>query len=389
MPSICISAGEVSGDLHGASLVREMQKQVRDLEFFGMGGNEMKSAGVELRYHIDRMGIVGVTEAFKQLRFITKMLRELRTLMEERHPDLVILIDYPGFNLRLARIASQLSIPVLYYIAPQVWAWGARRMKTIAQYVDRVAVILPFEAELYTRVGVQAEFVGHPLLERLETTFDREAFLCRHNLKDSELLLGLLPGSRSSEIRRLLPIMLESAEIVQSEIGDVQIVIAAASSKDVHQIEEIIHEHNMSVPVIQGATHEVMNHSDLLLIASGTATLEAACYGTPSLLLYKVSLISWCLARIMVKVPHIGLVNIVAGKEIVPEFIQFQVVPARVASHAILLLKDKKRRQRMRDEMLNVRGRLGEAGASAKTARLALDLMKKAGGPLPGGGVGS
>ena len=383
MSSILISAGEVSGDLHGASLVQEMQKHDRDLQFFGIGGDAMRAAGVELRYHIDRMGFVGITEVLRHLRFLRGVVNEFRRRMEERPPDLVILIDFPGFNLRLVKTASQLSIPVLYYIAPQVWAWGARRMKTIVKYVDRVAVILPFEAELYTKAGVQAEFVGHPLLERLETDLDREDFLRRHNLNTSDRLIGLLPGSRSSEIRHLLPVMLESVKIVHGAIGTVQTVIAAASSRDVPEIEDIINQHNISAPVIQGATHEVMYSSDLLLIASGTATLEAACYGTPSLILYKLSFLTWLIGRIVAKVPHLGLVNIVAGKEIFPEFIQFGATPEKVAAQAALLLEDKKRRQEMKAELMKVRQRLGEKGASAKTARLALSLMKRRDGFQP------
>ncbi|UCE18908.1 MAG: lipid-A-disaccharide synthase [Gemmatimonadota bacterium] len=377
MPSILISAGEVSGDLHGAFLVQEMQRHSPNLRFFGIGGNEMKAAGVELRYHIDRMGILGITEALRHLGFIRRVLKELRGQMEERPPDLVILIDYPGFNLRLAKIASQLSVPVLYYIAPQVWAWGARRIKTIARYVDTVAVILPFEKELYTKAGLEAEFVGHPLLERLDPHIEKTAFMDRYGFENSRPIVGLLPGSRSTEIRRLLPVMLETAKRMRADLDTLQIALATVPSTKMDRMNEILHRHNMSVPVIQGATQAVINASDLLLIASGTATLEAACYGTPSLILYKVSLITWIIAKLLVKLPYIGLVNIVAGKEIVPEYIQFKAQPGRVAGHALRLLKDEGRRRKMQAEMKNVRTKLGQPGASARTARIALNMLEK------------
>lgn len=376
MPTVLISAGEVSGDLHGAHLVREMHKRASDLKFFGIGGNEMKNNGVELRYHIDRMGLVGLAEVVRQLPFVRRVLGQFRRLMEQRRPDLVILIDYPGFNLQLARVAARMSIPVLYYIAPQVWAWGAGRIKTIARYVEKVAVILPFEVDLYRQAGVDVEFVGHPLLESLDPVLMKEEFYRRYGLRNSGPLLGLLPGSRPAEIGRLLPVMLKAARIIRAEIGDLQVVVAAASAVDVHQIERTIGLHRAETVVIRGSTHEVMRYADLLLIASGTATLEAACYGTPSLILYKVGFITWLIGQRLVRVPHIGLVNIIAGKQIVPECIQFDATPARVASEALLLLRDQERREGMRSEMMKVRQQLGEEGASARTAQIALDLLR-------------
>lgn len=377
MPTVFISAGEVSGDLHSARLVHEMKKLDPNLRFAGIGGDRMKAAGVELIYHIDQMGIVGITEVFRHLGFVRKVLEKLRSLLRERQPDLVILVDYPGFNLRLARIASEASVPVLYYIAPQVWAWGARRIRTLARYVDKVAVILPFEAELYRQAQVDVAFVGHPLLERLAWTPDDDAFFSQHHVDRSIPLLGLLPGSRESEIKRLLPVMLKSTERMTKASGDLQRIVAAASPSVVSQIRTILQQHRLNLPVLQGETHNIMRYSHVLLIASGTATLEAACYGTPSLILYKVSFLSWLIAKKLVQVPHIGLVNIVAGKEIVPELIQFNATPKKVSIQALNLLQNDERRRAMQTEMKRVREQLGEPGASAKTARIALDLIRR------------
>lgn len=376
MPSVLISAGETSGDLHSARLVHEMKKRDPNLTFFGIGGDEMKAAGVELIYHIDRMGIVGFTEAVRHLGFVRDVLNELRAQIRQRQPDLVILVDYPGFNLRLARIASESSVPVLYYIAPQIWAWGAGRIKTLARYVDTVAVILPFETELYQKAGMDATFVGHPLLERLDLKESRETFLGQHTFDPTRPLIGLLPGSRGKEIERLLPVMLKSTVHMRKGINDLQFAIAAASAGDVDQIQSLLQQHQQDIPVLQGCTHEIMSYSDVLLIASGTATLEAACFGTPSLLLYKVSLLTYLIARVVVKIPRIGLVNIVAGKEIIPELIQFKATPRNVAAQTLSLLVDEERRQAMQSELKEVRTTLGQPGASARTAQIALDLIQ-------------
>lgn len=353
----------------------EMRKQTPDLVFFGIGGNEMKNAGVEVRYHIDHMGVVGLVEAVRHLPFVRRVLNDVHRLMKERRPDLVIVIDYPGFNLRLARMASRMAIPVLYYIAPQVWAWGGRRIKTIARFVNKVAVILPFERDLYRQAGIDVEFVGHPLLEQVDCALGRDTFFRQCGLSASRPLLGLLPGSRGTEVRRLLPVMLKTSDIMRKHVTDLQIVVAPASTADVRHIESGIRKHAPTVSVIRGSTREVMKYADLLLIASGTATLEAACYGTPSLILYKVGLLTWLVARLLVKVPHIGLVNIIAGREIVPEFIQFDATPSNVVSEALILLKDAERRQETRSLMADVREKLGTKGASAKAARIALDMV--------------
>ncbi len=341
----------------------------------------MKAAGVETLYHIDQMSLIGATEVIRHLPFITKVLRNLESLMKANPPDLVVLVDYPGFNLRLARIASRLSIPVFYYIAPQVWAWGAGRLKTMSRHVRKVAVILPFETELFRRAGIDAEYVGHPLLEDQGRLLDRATFFQRHGLANGRPLLGLLPGSRPMEIERLLPVMLKASRLMRAAVPSLQVAIACAPSVEPQQVKESLQREGLDACLVCGYTHEVMQHSDLLLVASGTATLEAAWYGTPCLILYKVSPLTWLLAHILVKVRSVGLVNIVAGKRIVPEFLQGKAKPAPVAAEATELLHHEGLRTSMQSEMKRVRDQLGEAGASRRTAAMIAAMLQS---PLPG-----
>jgi lipid-A-disaccharide synthase len=325
------------------------------------------------------MGVVGFAEAVRHLGSVKTILDELRNHIQQRKPDLVILVDYPGFNLRLARIASEASVPVFYYIAPQIWAWGAGRVKTLARHVNHVAVILPFEAELFRKAGVAADFVGHPLLERLDSPSDREAFYTDNGFDPAGSLIGLLPGSRSKEIERLLPVMLKSIPHMRKAMDDLQFVIAAASAADADFIQSLLQQYGSTIPVLTGKTHEIMNHARLLLIASGTATLEAACFGTPSLLMYKVTFLTYLIARIILKIPHVGLVNIVAGKEIVPELLQFDATPKNISAHTLALLGDEEQCNAMRSEFAGVRKALGEPGASARAAKIAIDLLQSGG----------
>lgn len=374
-PRILIVAGEASGDLHGANLVRELKQMAPVVSLFGIGGPRMQEAGVELVRSINRMGLMGFTEVLQYLPFIRRTLKELKGLIEEQRPALAILIDYPGFNLRLAKILRNKGIPILYYIGPQVWAWGADRAKKIAQLVNRMAVIFPFEVDIYQEVGLEVEFVGHPVVEAIDPKLNKEEFCAQWGLSPLQTIFGLLPGSRRMEVLRLLPIMLQSVELIRREDRGLQVVLGLAPAVDRTEIEDVISKSRVEVRLVEGLTQDVIKHSDLLLVASGTATLESTCLGTPMIILYKVGFLSWLIGRQLVKVPHIGLVNILAGRRVVPELVQFDASPQKVAAVAIDLLRDRARRERMREELLKVREKLGSGGASRRTAEVVLEML--------------
>ena len=374
--SILIVAGEASGDLHGSHLAMELKNLRPDAILKGIGGSKMEQAGVELLYSIRDFAFLGFSEVIRHLPFIRRVFKRMERLFKEDKPDLVILIDYPGFNLRLAKMAKRYRIPVFYYISPQVWAWHSRRARTIARRADRLAVILPFEVEFYRRrTGLQPDFVGHPLLEIVHSELDAEQFCHRWHLDAERPILGLLPGSRTQEIGRLLPVMVRAGRLLKCKVPDLQIAIGTIPSIQRSFYEKILRQHGVDVVLVEDQTYELMNHSQLLVVASGTATLETGILGKPMVILYRMSFLSWLIALLLVRVRHIGLVNLVAGERVVPELIQYQVNPRRVAREVYRLLKDKKGRDRMAGRLLSIRKKLGHEGASRRTAELALDLI--------------
>jgi lipid-A-disaccharide synthase len=372
---IMIVAGEASGELHGAGVVRALKGRHPACEVFGVGGNRMRAAGCELVYPIERFAFMGLVEVVRHLPFIRSALRRLERLFQERRPDVLILIDYPDFNLRLARIARRYGIPVLYYISPQVWAWRPGRIHTIVRLVDRMAVVFPFEVDLYEKAGGAVEFVGHPLLEGLETRYDKPDFCRQAGLDPARPIVGLLPGSRWQEVSRLLPAMAATIERMRISMPGVQGVIGLAPTIRREALTPLLDGHP-ALPVVEGLTCDVMRHADLLLVASGTATLESACFGTPLFVLYRMARLSWWIARRMVTIPDIGLVNVVAGRRIVPEFLQDRVDPRILAPEALALLSDPERLARMRADLRTVRSRLGTPGASERVAEMAERLMR-------------
>ena len=381
-----IVAGEASGELHGAGVVAALRARRPEIDILGIGGDRMEQAGCELVYHIERFSVMGITEVLRHLPFVRKALRRLDALLESRRPDVLILIDYPDFNLRLARKARKRGIPVLYYISPQVWAWRSRRIHTIVKLVDCMAVVFPFEVELYEKAGGKVVFVGHPLLEVLESRRSRADFCAGAGLDPDRPIIGMLPGSRIMEVERMLPAMVGTLRTVQRDLPGAQGVIGLAptvsrSDLAAHLARKACPEEGAGgVPVVEDSTYEVMNHADLLLVTSGTATLESACFGTPLLVLYRMSRLSWWIARRLVNVPDIGLVNVVAGRRIAPEFLQDEV-DSKVLSPVVLeLLREPEKRRAMTRELREVRDRLGTPGASSRVAELALDMVAGKGG---------
>lgn len=377
---IFMVAGEISGDLHGSRLALELKRLEPDCRLAGIGGPKMRAAGVDLIYSLEDFAFLGFSEVLRHLPFIFGVYRKLDQLFQQDRPDAVILIDYPGFNIRLAKKLSRKKIPILYYISPQVWAWQPHRARLIAGLVDRLAVVLPFESEFYRRrTGLRPHFVGHPLLEVVRSETSREEFCRRWKLQPGRPLIGLLPGSRSQEIEHLLPEMMAAVRLLQREDPSLQAAVGAVSTFPESRYRELIERSGGQAALVTEAPYELMHHARALLIASGTATLEAAILGTPMVILYRMSIFSWLLARLMVRIPYIGLVNLVAGRKIVPELIQHQVIPTRIARHLRVLLQEGPRRQEILKHLSNIRQRLGKKGASRRTARLVLDLIEERG----------
>jgi lipid-A-disaccharide synthase len=375
-PSILIVAGEASGDLHGSRLASELKRLRPDCTLRGIGGPQMEQAGVQLLYSLRDFAFLGFSEVLKHLPFIRRAFKRLDRLFLVDKPDLLILIDYPGFNLRLAKMAKKRNIPVLYYISPQVWAWQPRRAYAIARWVDQLAVVLPFEAKFYKRrTGLQAHFVGHPLLEVVHSQKSRDTFCRQEGLDPHRPVLGLLPGSRAQEIIRLLPVMLEAGRLLRRRMPRLQIAVGAVSTVECALYQNLLSDEDRGIALLTDQTYDLMKHSRLLLVASGTATLESAILGTPMIILYRVSFLSWLLALLLVRVRHIGLVNLVAGERVVPELIQHQVNAPRVAREAYRLLMDQGRHAQVMDKLAKISSKLGPMGASRRTAELALNVI--------------
>lgn len=371
---IMIVAGEASGDLHGSGLVREMFKMQPDLEIFGVGGDKMQQQGVRLLYHINEMSVLGFWDVLKRFAFFRKVYQQLVSVMDELQPDLLILIDYPGMNLKLARAAKKRGIKVFYYIAPQVWAWGSNRIQKMVKLVDKMAVIIPFEESMFRDAGIDAKFVGHPLLETVASKMEREEFFKKYDLTPNQKVLGLLPGSRVLEVKRLLPEMLQTVRQLRNCHPAIQTILSKADTVDTSIYQEILHNNNQ-VKLVENSTYEIMKHSDLLIVASGTATLESALFHTPLIIVYKVDPISYLIGKQLIKIDSIGLVNVIAEQKIVPEFIQNQFHSTCLLPEIERLLFDKKQRNLIIKNLKKIKQKLGEPGASTRSAEMALETM--------------
>jgi lipid-A-disaccharide synthase len=368
---ILIVTGEASGDLHGAHLAKAIMALDPTAQLVGVGGPRMRAAGVSLVPgvpQLDVMGLVGLSA----IPAIVRRVRAIRRVLKAEAWDLVVLIDHPGLNFHFARVAKEAGRRVLYYIAPQVWAWRPGRMKWIQRRVDHVVVILPFEPELYRRAGVRCTFVGHPLLDEVAPQYNRKKLREEFGVDESARVIGLLPGSRRSEVEMLLPVFLKAAaQLVVAEPGT-QFILAQASSIDDNLIQALLQHSPVPVKVVHDRASEVMALSDVLFIASGTATLQAAVVGTPMVLLYKTTPLTYRLARWLINVKWIGLVNLVAGRSVVPELIQDEATDERLCQEVLHLLRDPSAYNDMKEGLRQVRQSLGEPGASSRAAKAVL-----------------
>jgi lipid-A-disaccharide synthase len=368
---VMIIAGEASGDLHGAGVVRELKLLSPAVDVYGVGGDKMKREGMDLIYHIHELGFMGFMEVLKHLPFIKTMEYTLEQIVKFKKPDVLVLIDYPGFNLRFARIAKRYSIKIVYYISPQVWAWHRSRVKKIRSLIDTMLVIFPFEADFYRAEGIDAEFVGHPLLEVLETKLDRKNFCKRFSLDEQKPIVALFPGSRKQEIDYIFPEMLSAARMISLQ-NKAEIVIGIAPTLEEKYFKTLYNL--MGIHFIKGLTYEVMANADFAFVTSGTATLETACFGTPMFVVYKTSWLTYLIGRVLVHLKNIGLVNIVAGKMIAPEFIQHKATAKKMAISAMRLLNDERKLADMKAELSKVKIMLGTIGASRRVAERVLQM---------------
>jgi lipid-A-disaccharide synthase len=372
---VLIVAGEASGDLHGGNLVREMRMLRPELEFSGIGGKKMEAAGVRLIADVADMAVVGLTEVIGKLGAVLFVMRKVKAMLKEDPPALLILIDYPDFNLPLARAAHRQGIKVMYYISPQVWAWRKGRVNAIRKNVDKMVVILPFESEFYRKEGVDATFVGHPLLDAVQTSYTRPEALARNGLKDETVTVAILPGSRRGEVEKLLPEMLEACRIIADRVSPVQFVLPLAPTLALSFVENIIRRYDVPVRIVEKDLYEAIAVSDAAIVASGTATLETALLGAPMVVIYKISPLSYAVGKRFIKVDHISLVNLIAGREVVPELIQQEATPDRIAAGVRELIVNEKVSQKMRDSYAELRGKLGTPGASRRTAGIACGML--------------
>lgn len=370
-------AGEASGDMYGANLVRAVHDINPEIDFWGLGGEKMHGAGVTTLLDSTRLAVVGISEVFAHLRQIIRAQSLLRRAMVDRRPDLVILIDYPDFNLLLAAKARSLGIPVMYYISPQIWAWRSGRVKKIRRLVNRMVVILPFEVEFYRRHQMEVDFIGHPLLDVVKPALDEEYFYKRLEIDRSRPIVGLFPGSRLQEVNRLMPSIIDAAGRLEEKIPDIQFVLPLAPTIDRRCIEDFIHPAGFKIKVIEDGVYDIMKAACAVIAASGTVTLEAAIIGVPMIIVYKVSKLSYLVGKIMVKVSHIGLVNLVAGRRIVPELVQEEVNGQRIAEEVHKIIVDEKYSRTMKNELEGVKNRLGRPGASARVAEIVCQMVMK------------
>jgi lipid-A-disaccharide synthase len=364
-----IVAGEASGDLHGSHLVEALKNLRPESRFSGMGGKKMRSEGVETFFDIERMGAVGAIEILEELPHYIKVYRRLSKEISSGRYSAAILIDYPTLNLRLARLCERANVPVFYFISPQIWAWRKGRIKQIRETVSRMFVVLPFEEKLYLSADVDAQFLGHPFADKVHPSMQKTDALKEFGLNPDQKIIGLLPGSRKNEIQSLLKIMLGAAQKIKADLGDCQFILPVADTIDPELIRQQLNGNPLNIRLVRDKAYDVMNCCDFMIVASGSATLEAGILGCPMVIIYKLKAFTYFLARILINTEMIGLVNIVAEELVVPELIQGEATPDNIAKKALLHLNDPERLQQVRERLLKIRASLGEPGVMNRVAK--------------------
>lgn len=378
---ILIVAGEASGDLHGGHLVRALKAQQPQLHFEGVGGKHMQEAGVSTLYDISRMGGMGLFEYVSSLWHHLQVYRKLSREIAKGKYRAAILINYPFFNLKLAKVCKQWNCPALFYISPQVWASRKGRVNTIRESVSKMYVILPFEEEIFREARVEVEYLGHPFIDIVKSKLSRDEALKEFGLDPAVKTVGLLPGSRMSEVNYLLDDMVSAAGIIQKDLGQCQFLLAVADSIDPELIRKRLGENPLGIQVLTGRNYEVMNCSDSLIMASGSSTLEAGLFTVPMVIIYKVHPLTYFIVQFFLHITYFGLINIVAGDEVVPELLNEQVTPERIAAETLKVLKDPEQARAVKEKLQKVRESLGKPGVVPRIARSMADSMNLSPGP--------
>ena len=374
--TIMISAGEASGDLHAANLVKALHKMDSSIQVTGMGGEKLRQAGAKLLIDCSDIAVVGITEVLVNYRKILKVLNKLRDELRTNPPDLLILVDYQEFNFKLAATAKECGVKVLFYISPQVWAWRPHRVHKIGQLIDMMAVLFPFEEKFYRKANVPVRFVGNPLVDEARAGKTKQQAIDEYRLNPGSKIVGLFPGSRKGEIKRVLPIQLKTAALLKKKHPDLQFILPIASTLNKsdfdHHLENI---NSINIKLVKDNPYDVMQVCDAIISASGTATLEMALMGIPNAITYKISPLSYFILKRMVTIDNIGLVNIVAEENIIKEFIQHEAQPEAIANEIDKILTDDEYRNEMIEKLNQVKAKLGKKGGSDNIAQLAYEML--------------
>ena len=376
MAKILISAGEASGDIHAAAVTAALKQIDSSVEVFGMGGDALRAAGGEVLFDIKDHGVMGFVEVIKKLPDLFKLRSDFARVMDERKPDCLVVVDYPGFNMKLAKVAHDKGIPVVSYIAPSAWAWNKGRAKNVAKIVDKVACIFPFEYDVYKEAGAPVEFVGHPLLDIVKPAWERTEAEAWVGKQPGHPLVLLMPGSRLMEIEKMLPNLLAGAKLLKKQLPEVQFAMPRAVTIPLELLQSKIKASGLDIKITEGHNYDLFSVADLALATSGTVTLEAALCGLPSIIVYRTSALNAFIARRVINIPNIGLPNIVAGRQILPELLQEDFTPANVAKTAVELLAPERRPQ-LEADLAFMKARLGEPGAVKRVAQLILRIAEE------------
>jgi lipid-A-disaccharide synthase len=368
-----IVAGEASGDMYGADVARRLFHKFPDCQIYGLGGQRMRNAGVQLEGDISKTAVIGPFEVVSSLASLYRVFRRLAERVETDPPTAAILIDFPDFNLRLGQRVRDAGVPVVYYVSPQVWAWREGRLKQLRRFVNKMLVILPFEEEMYRKAGVDVEFVGHPLVDMVRATKSKEEFCAAYELDPRKPIVALLPGSRRKEVRFILPTLCETAKLISKQKPDTQFVLPMASGLHRRSVEDIIR--SQSITIVTNDTYNAVRYARAAIVASGTATLETALLGTPEVIVYRISQASWLVGKALLKVRLFGIVNIILGEEVVPELFQERMTPEEVSKITLRLMDDVWVQSRIRGNYEKLRRQLGSGNVSDRVVDAVAKLI--------------